>query len=207
MVVVGTAPAQPPRDIPGGNRPIEELTPEEAKARIGYLTATWKQAIERKIAGNRQLRDLTNRNRYYFIHARTMARTQDYSNCAFNFVVESMDQEVHKGNVHFVFQPGNDAKVAEVNVGPGSHNLIADLGPVDFNRDVDPRSIDVTREDGWRLATTITEGHVYLIRVFDDSGNRFFVMMKVFHMPENGEYLAFVFRLLPGGVTRKPYLG
>lgn len=200
----GQAPQKSP---PYAGIPAEQLTPEQLQERIEYFTKEWKATLERKIAADPALKDLTGRNRYYFIHAKALFRTPDFNNCGFNFIQNTMEQQLHQGDVHFAYHVSGEPKTIDVNITPGSSNLIADLGPIDFDKNVDPRSIDITRPDGWYLTAKAREGHVYLIRVFDERGSRFFVQLKIFHVEPNGDFIAFVYRILPGGVVRQKYLG
>lgn len=201
---IGQAPRKAP---PYAGIPAEQLRPDQLQERIEYFTKEWKAALERKIAADPALKELTNRNRYYFIHSKTHFRTPDFNNCGFNFIQNTMEQQLHQGEVHFAYHISGEPKIIDVNITPGSSNLIADLGPIDFEKNVDPRSIDVTRPDGWYLTAKAREGHVYLIRIFDERGSRFFVQVKIFHVDPNGDYIAFVYRILPGGVVRQKYLG
>ena len=43
------------------------------------------------------------------------------------------------------------------------------------------------------------DGHVYLEKVEDDRGNRFFVLFQVVSVDEKSRYVAFLWRQLPGG--------
>jgi hypothetical protein len=49
----------------------------------------------------------------------------------------------------------------------------------------------------------VVEGHVYLERVRDDSGNKFYVVLKVIATDKDSRYMAFVWRRLPGGKVVK----
>lgn len=207
MTALAQTPAPRPKAPPYAGVPMDQLTPEQLKERMEHFSGQWKATLDRKIAADPALKASIGRARYYFIHAKSLWKTQDFNNCAFNFMLNSMDQEVHKGDVHFAYHASGEAKSIDVNVGPGTNNLIADLGTIDYNQNVDPRSIDVTRPDGWLLTAKAQEGHVYLIRVFDERGSRFFVQLMIFHVDPNGDYIAFVYRVLPGAVMRQKYLG
>jgi len=207
MTALAQAPTPRPKTPPYAGVPMDQLTPEQLKERMEYFSSEWKAALDRKIASDPALKASIGNQRYYFIHAKTLWKTQDFHNCAFNFILNTMDQEAHQGEVHFAYHASGEAKSLDINFGPGTNNLIADLGRIDFNQNVDPRSIDVTRADGWMLRAKAQEGHVYLIRVFDERGSRFFVQLKIFHVEPNGDYIAFVYRVLPGAVMRQRYLG
>jgi hypothetical protein len=68
---------------------------------------------------------------------------------------------------------------------------------VDFN--IDHSQLKADSEGPDRDQHEAVDGHVYLEKVEDPNGNRFFVLFKILTVDEQSRYMAFVRRCLPGG--------
>jgi hypothetical protein len=79
----------------------------------------------------------------------------------------------------------------QVNMVTNQKNTVADLDNVDFN--VDPVMKDARPEGSARDEALAVSGHVYLEKVEDTNGDRFFVLFKVVAVD------GFIWRRLPGG--------
>ena len=64
---------------------------------------------------------------------------------------------------------------------------------------IDPSQTKADFEGPDREQHEAVNGHVYLEKVEDTNGNRFFVLFKVLAVDEQSRYMAFVWRCLPGG--------
>ena len=87
----------------------------------------------------------------------------------------------------------------------GQQNLVVDLGDADFSEDPDPRKISI--DDGGIMSHwggKAIEGHAYLERWRDNTGNNFYVLFQVVGLDNRSRFMAFLWRRLPGGkvVTR-----
>lgn len=59
-------------------------------------------------------------------------------------------------------------------------------------------------EKSWHSSPCLAvEGHVYLLRIRDAKGNRFYVLLKVAAVDIHSRYMAFLWRKLPGGKVIK----
>jgi hypothetical protein len=90
----------------------------------------------------------------------------------------------------------------------GQHNLVVDLGKVDFEKDPDPKKISLGTAGVQCSWATAIEGHAYLERVRDDfAGDNFYVVFQVVAVDPHGRYMAFLWRRLPGGKVVKDRRG
>lgn len=170
---------------------------QERKVLISQLTATFATAARKRIGGSPALRALINKYQFVFLTAR---RCGGYDKCTFSFIYGTSDPQQHRNDVQLLFDNGGEPRRLSINMLGGQENLIADLGDVDFEKNFDPKTVDVTKEKSWsgKDAEAI-EGHVYLERVKDTRGNLFFVQFKVLVVDPGSRYVALVWRRLPGG--------
>ena len=107
--------------------------------------------------------------------------------------------------MQFQFDNGGRENQITANVGAGQHNLIVDLGRVDFEKDPNPKEITFGTQGIKGSPALAIEGHVYLERVRDDApGNDFYVMFQVVALDPFDRYIAFIWRQIPGGTVRNP---
>lgn len=159
--------------------------------------ASWKAEIEKKIAANPRLKALSDRLGYHFIHSKTAFKNDSLNWCAFSFTYNTGDEAQHQGDVQLIFHQSNPMML-DVNPRTTCANQIADLGKVDILKDVNPRTIDIAGDAGWSSSALAKNDHVYLVRVKDDAGSRYFALVQVVHVDPKGDYVAFFYRLLDG---------
>lgn len=127
-----------------------------------------------------------------------------YFKSAHSFIDETSDQSKHRNRVHILFDNGSEGNCFDINMTTDQRNLIVDLGEVDFTKDPDPKNVDPDSDNFWVPGRCkALDGHVYLERVHDDVGNKFYVVLKVIAADKESRYLAFVWRRLPGGKVVK----
>jgi hypothetical protein len=106
--------------------------------------------------------------------------------------------------VQLLFDNGGSDNRFNINVQVGQNNLVVDLGEVDFTKDPDPRKVDPDGDNFWTPGgCKAVEGHVYLERIRDEAGNKFYVVLKVIATDKDSRYMAFLWRRLPGGKVVK----
>jgi hypothetical protein len=77
--------------------------------------------------------------------------------------------------------------------------LIVKLGKVAFDKDPDPKKVDLDAKDSWEpRECKAVEGCVYPQRVRDRTGNRYYVVFKVVALDPKSRYVAFLWRRLSG---------
>jgi hypothetical protein len=111
---------------------------------------------------------------------------------------------MHGNDVQLQFHNGGEPGSFQVNMLGGQHNLVRDLGAIDFEENVDPTKPDVD-DLSWQTTGKAIPGHVYHLRVRDDRGNRFHVLFKVVAVDSESKYVAFCWRILPNGKIVAPH--
>lgn len=165
---------------------------------IDKQIAEWEKAVRANLDKDQALKALTTKYPLVLLHSRTLTGGW-HGKSAFSFNCETADPEKHANDVQLSFGNGRADRL-DVNIVNGQRNLIVDLGAVDFEKDVDPRKIDITANDTWLTGNaTSVQGHVYLERIQDARGNNFFVLFKVLGLDAGCKYMAFTWRRLPGG--------
>lgn len=172
---------------------LQDMEQDEA-ALANKNSEIWKQKIEQHLLKNVATKAITDKYGYSFIHSKTKFQTTGLHHCAYNFVYSTSDENKHKGNVQLIYHYQGNPMALEVNVSNASNNLIADIGEWEFTKDCDVNSIQVNANPTWQLSAKAVEGHTYVIRIFDEQGNRFFVLLRVVYVDPKGEYVAFTWR-------------
>lgn len=200
------------RRLPGGKIVKPEVPPKEE---VLKLVHEWEKQVQEKIRKDESLLRLSAKYPLVLLHSRVRYTTFDHIRetrwSAYNFVYETSDESRTQeypntgGPGHLVFDSSGGWKAFDVNIHRDQQNLVADLGPADFEKDPDPKQVDM--DDGrvtWLPGNCVAvEGHVYLERIRDRVGNRFYVLFKVVDVDPNGRYMAFIWRRLPGGIIVK----
>ncbi len=185
--------------------PQREPIEREWRAMIEDLLRGWESDVRAKVARDRELKALAARYPVVVLHSRRYAGGR-YCKSAYSFIDETSDESKHHNGVHLLFDNGGEDNTFNINMTTDQRNLVVDLGPADFTKDPDPRRVDPDSDHFWMPdRCKVVEGHVYLERVRDDGGNKFYVVLQVIAADKESRYLAFVWRRLPGGkVVKRP---
>ena len=147
---------------------------------------------------------LLNKYPLVVLHSRHFAGSS-YWHSAFSFVYETTDEQEYGSDVQLLFDNGGRRSTFDVDLGVDQQSLVVDLGTVPFDRDPNPKAVDIDGDNSWQTTGHAVEGHVYLERVRDDRGNRFYVLFQIVAVDPQSDYMAFVWRRLPGGkVVKRP---
>jgi tetratricopeptide (TPR) repeat protein len=180
-----------------------EQIERECKAMIDTLLAEWEKGVTAKIAKDASLKAVVGKYPLVILHTRRFAGG-NYFKSAYSFVYETSDESKHFNNVHILFDNGPGNNTFNINMTTDQRNLVVDLGEIDFTKDPDPKKVDPDSDNFWMPSRCkVVEGHIYLERVRDDSGNKFYVVLKVIAADKDSRYMAFVWRRLPGGKVVK----
>jgi hypothetical protein len=176
----------------------------EWRAMTGDLVQRWENDIRAKIGKDRDLQAIAAAYPLVVLVSRRYAG--GYFKSAYSFIDETSDDRQCHNGVHFLFDNGSHDNTFEINMTTAQRNLVVDLGPINFTKDPDPRKVDPDGDDFWVPGSCkVAEGHVYLERVRDDAGNKFYVVLKVIAADKQSRFLAFVWRRLPGGkIVKRP---
>lgn len=186
------------------NRPNRQRIEDEWREMIDTLLKRWEKDVKAKIDKDAGLKALAAKYPLVILHSRRYAGGQ-YFKAAYSFIEETVDEDKHQNRVHILFGNGGEPNSFSINMQTDQRNLIVDLGAIDFTQDPDPKKVDPDSDHFWMPDGEAVEEHVYLERVRDDSGNKFYVLMKVIASDKDGRYMAFVWRRLPGGkVVKRP---
>jgi len=170
---------------------------------IDALLAEWEKGVKAKIAKDAGLKALVGKYPLVILHTRRFAGGS-YFKSAYSFIYETSDQSKHFNDVHILFDNGPGENTFNINMTTAQRNLVVDLGEVDFTKDPDPKKVDPDSDNFWIPDfCKVVEGHVYLERVRDVHGNKFYVVLKVIAADKDSRYMAFIWRRLPGGKVIK----
>ncbi len=169
------------------------------------LLAGWERDVRTRVGKSPPLKALTEKNPLVVLHSRRYAGG-GYLHSAYSFVYETADEGKHRNDVQLLFDNGSRSCIFDLNMVVGQQNLVVDLGRVDFLRDPDPRKLDPDSDTFWVPGDCkAVEGHVYLERIRDDRGNKFYVVFQCLAVDKDNRYMAFIWRRLPGGkVVKQP---
>jgi tetratricopeptide (TPR) repeat protein len=126
------------------------------------------------------------------------------SRVAFNFTEETALSVLETSYRHLEFS--SSAKILSWSLGRGlgQENSIADLGVVDITKAVDVDALTFDGKEVWHERDVkLIVGHCYLLRILDDYGNRYFVLLQILDVEKKEVSVAFVWRRLPGGTVKK----
>ncbi len=177
----------------------------EATGMIRDLLAGWERDVRARVGKSPALKALAEKYPLVVLHSRRYA-SGGYLRSAYSFVYETAEEGQHKNDVQLLFDNGSRNCTFELNMVVGQQNLVVDLGRVDFARDPDPRKLDPDSDTFWVPdGCKAVEGHVYLERIRDSRGNKFYVLFQCLAVDKDSRYMAFVWRRLPGGkVVKRP---
>jgi hypothetical protein len=178
----------------------------EWSAMTAKLLATWKADVLARVRKDPSLKALVARHPLVLLHSRRYADGQ-YLQSAYSFIYRTAQEDKHRNDVQLLFDNGGIKKgMFQINMVVGQKNAVAELKGRDFNQDLDPEKLAADSGTRWlTYECQARPGQVYLERVEDNTGTRFFVLFQVLAVDEDSRYVAFVWRRLPGGkiVERK----
>jgi tetratricopeptide (TPR) repeat protein len=188
------------------NRAKRQQLEREGHAMADDLLTHWEKIVKAKVKKDAALTALVAKYPFVILHARRFA-VGGYFKCAYSFIYDTSDESKHFNDVQIQFDnSGSGGNTFSINQLSGQRNLAVDLGEVDFTKDPDPKKVDPDSDNFWAAdECKVVEGHVYLDRVRDERGNKFYVLLKVIAADKDSRYMAFVWRRLPGGkVVKRP---
>ncbi len=165
------------------------------------LMPIWEKAVRDRMGREPDLKRLAAKYPLVVLHSRRYAPLDgNYGRCSYSFIYETANEREHGNDVQIQFDnhsdgPGESAFL--VNMVTNQRNSAVDLGNVDFA--TDPDSAKADRPEAHHDQHPAIPGHVYLERVQDTNGNRFFVLFKIVAVDKESRYMAFLWRRLPGG--------
>jgi len=163
---------------------------------LPVLMPIWEKTVRERIARDPALKPLAAKYPVVLLHSRRYVE-RGYLQSTYSFIYETADERKHYNDVQLQFDNGRGDRTFQVNMVTNQKNTVVDLGNVDFN--VNPSQTKADFEGPDREQHEAVDGHVYLEKVEDTNGNRFFVLFKVLAVDEQSRYIAFVWRCLPGG--------
>lgn len=172
-----------------------QIEGECAKLLAGLIPG-WEKAVREKIAKDPALKALAAKYPLVLLHSGRFAGG-GYLQSAYSFIYETANAQKHGNDVQLLFDNGPGNRTFQVNMLTNQKNTVADLGKVDFN--VDPLLKKDHPGGAGRQQALAVDGHVYLEKVEDTNGNRFFVLFKIVAVDDESRYMAFIWRRLPGG--------
>jgi RNA polymerase sigma factor (sigma-70 family) len=161
------------------------------------LLPLWEQTVREQIAQDPAWKALAAKYPLVLLHSRRFVPGGRYLQSTYSFLYETADERKHYGDVQLQFDNGRGDRTFQVNMVTNQKNTVVDLGNVDFTIDPNPAKADFEGPD--RQQHEAIQGHVYLQKVADTNGNRFFVLFKMLAVDEQSRYIAFIWRRLPGG--------
>jgi hypothetical protein len=166
----------------------------ECEQMLADLMPRWEKAVRKNIGKNPALKALTAKYPLVLLHSRRFAGG-GYLQSAYSFIYETADEKKHFNDVQLLFDNGRGDRTFQVNMLGGQRNTVADLGAVDFEAD----SLKMPRSKDAGTEATAINNHVYLEKVEDSQGNSFLVVFQVIAVDPANQYMAFIWRRLPGG--------
>jgi hypothetical protein len=167
------------------------------------LLSKWEKDIQKKINQNTADKKLVAQYPLVRLHTRRYAGG-GYLKSAYSFNHETNEEGKHRNDVQLLFDNGTHQNTFEVNMVVGQEDRVTDLGNVEFEIEADPNQKVEKGKNRWLSGNCkAVEGHVYLEKIEDDQGNQFSVVFKIVALDKDGQYMAFVWRRLPGGKVVK----
>jgi tetratricopeptide (TPR) repeat protein len=171
----------------------------EWSAMAARLVATWRQAVMARAEKDTSLKALVTKYPLVVLHSRRYADGA-YLQSAYSFIDRTADQDKHRNGVQLLFDNGGRQPTFGINMVTTQKNAVAELKGADFNKDPDPEKLAADPKIRWlTYECQARAGEVYLERVQDATGTRFFVLFEVVAVDRDSRYVAFVWRRLPGG--------
>jgi tetratricopeptide (TPR) repeat protein len=175
----------------------------EWRAMIDGLLERWEKDVKAKIDKDAGLKRLTAKYPLVLLHSRRLAGG-GYLKSAYSFIDETADDRKHHNHVQLLFDNGPGDNTFDINMTTDQRNLVVDLGAVDFTNDPDPQKVDPDSDRFWVPdRCKVVKEHVYLERVRDEEGNKFYALLKVIAADKDSRYMGFVWRRMPGGKVIK----
>lgn len=185
------------------NREKRKQIDREWSEMADRLLSRWEKTVKEKIGNNAELKKLIAEYPLVVLHSRRFAGGS-YLKSAYSFKYQSVEENKHRNDVQLLFDNGPGEKTFQVNMVVGQKNLIRDLGSIDFAKEPDPNQFAAKEEKSWQKdSCKAIEGHTYLEKVEDDRENKFFVVFQILAVDNDSNFLAFVWRRLPGGKITK----
>jgi tetratricopeptide (TPR) repeat protein len=186
------------------NQEVRKQIDREWSEMTDGLLSDWKKIINKKIAKDADLVKLTGKHPMVILHSRRFAGGS-YFKSSYSFNYETAEEGKHNNDVQLQFDNGTGEKTFEINMLTNQRNLVTDLGKVEFNKEPDPNKLTEKEMKAWEKGNCkALEGHTYLEKIEDDRGNKFFVLFQIIAVDQDSNYMAFVWRRLPGGAVKKP---
>lgn len=186
------------------SEPDNEETDEQDE--LSDLLSTWTDEVFQTVARDESLKRIVSKYPPVVLHSRHLfssAIAGRYRQSSYSFNYGTWIERKHGNDVQLQFHNGGESASFQVNMVGGQHNLVRDLGPVDFEEDPDLTKLD-TDHPSWKTIGKAMPGHVYHLTVRDDAGNSFHVLFMVVAVDSESKYMAFCWRMLPGGKVVAP---
>jgi hypothetical protein len=186
LVIPGAAIAQE-------KKPVSEKT-------INQLMQTWDKEVKARVSKDKALKPLVAKHHLVILHSASKYSAGDASQSGYSFVQETALIKVHERFTDLIFH---------TEAGPPTFRctscLVVKLGMVDFEKNLDLSKISI-EHPGIVIDNdpAAIEGHVYLQRIRYGPDNDFFVLIRVVAVDKDARYMAFVWRMLPGGKRNVP---
>jgi hypothetical protein len=177
----------------------DESKRREIRGEMGpVLLPIWEKTVRDRMARDPDLKGLATKYPLVLLHSRRYAPISGYyGQSAYSFIYETANEDRHGNDVQILFDNGPGEGTFQTYMLTNQKNVAVDLGKVDFA--IDPSQTRADREGPDRGGHKAINGHVYLEKVEDTNGNRFFVLFKVVAVDEQSRYMALIWRRLPGG--------
>jgi hypothetical protein len=118
----------------------------------------------------------------------------------FSFVHETMDFRKLSDGPDLRFLADEEKSLA---IQRRLRNFIVDLGKQDFEKNPDLEKITIDHPGLSGYGGTARDGHLYLQHINTRRGSDFYVVFQIVAVEKDGQYMAFLWRKLPGGKVVK----
>jgi hypothetical protein len=180
--------------------PVRNATAQNEE--LEKLMKGWEKDVRKEIEKDDKLKKLVAKHPLVLLHSRSIYFDADPDKSSYSFIYKTNDGKKHGNWSQIAFGAGSGR--FSLRVCDERRDLLVDLGKTDFEKDADPKKINVTHPGLGPRERDAEEGHVYLLRVRDDIGNNYYVMLKVVAVDKRAQYMAFVWRMLPGANVAFP---
>jgi len=181
---------------------VEMLKRQQNQAldeQVVLMLRQWEKDIRARMGKDDHLKALAAKYPLVILHSRARYAEGGYRRSAYNFFLQTADENIHKNAVQIMFDNGDEGRAFNINMHGGSWNLIADLGAADFTKDPDLAHVNYMEFDTFgMLPIPACEGHVYLEHIRDHAKGDLHVLFQIVAMDPEGRYMAFLWRELPG---------
>ena len=164
----------------------------------------WEKNTRERVAKDAELKRLLVKYPFVLLAEPTidgMEADATYSN--FSFVHETTNLKKYSDRAQLFFYGGDEERTFGID--RGLKNFTVDLGKQDFDKNPDLEKISIDHSGLSADGGVASEGHVYLQHVNTHRGSDFYVLFQVVAAEKNGQFMAFVWRKLPGGkIVKQP---